>query len=54
MSHDYDSSMDNPIPSMTEEDLSLIQEIDVQPLEIPDEIISQLIGPITHTGTTGV
>jgi len=50
MSHEYDSSMD-PIPSMAEEDFSQI-EID-QPLEIPDEIISQLIGPIT-TGTTGV
>jgi len=49
MSHDHDSSMD-PIPSMAEEDFS---QIDVQPLEIPDEIISQLIGPIT-TGTTGV
>lgn len=49
MSHDYDSSMD-PIPSMAEEDFS---QIEVQPLEIPDEIISQLIGPIT-TGTTGV
>ena len=49
MSHEYDSSMD-PIPSMAEEDFS---QIEVQPLEIPDEIISQLIGPIT-TGTTGV
>lgn len=50
MSHDYDSSMENHITSMTEEDLSLIQEIDVQPIEMPDEIISQLIGSIT-TGT---